>query len=61
MITTPFPVTPVYEVAPPVIEGEIVVRGTDGVPAGSRPRMMRRPVVEETAGTASGSKGGDRA
>ncbi|MFD8644577.1 DUF4255 domain-containing protein [Streptomyces zaomyceticus] len=61
VVTTPFPVTPVYDVAPPVTEGEIVVRGTDGVPAGSRPRMMRRPVVEEAAGTASGAKGGERA
>ncbi|WP_079042356.1 DUF4255 domain-containing protein [Streptomyces aureus] len=42
VITTPFPVTPVYEVAPPVTEGEIVVRGMAGVPAASRPRMIRR-------------------
>ncbi|WP_318212503.1 DUF4255 domain-containing protein [Streptomyces sp. SJL17-1] len=42
VITTPFPVTPVYEVAPPVTEGEIVVRGVAGVPAASRPRMIRR-------------------
>ncbi|WP_395366826.1 DUF4255 domain-containing protein [Streptomyces sp. YH02] len=42
VITTPFPVTPVYEVAPPVTEGEIVVRGVAGVPAATRPRMIRR-------------------
>ncbi|MFD4315572.1 DUF4255 domain-containing protein [Streptomyces sp. NPDC058548] len=42
VITTPFPVTPVYEVAPPVTEGEIVVRGVAGVPAASRPRRIRR-------------------
>ncbi|MFJ8660010.1 DUF4255 domain-containing protein [Streptomyces sp. NPDC093795] len=48
VITTPFPVTPVYDVAPPVTEAEIVVRGTDGVPAATRPRMIRR----------AGSKGG---
>ncbi|MEU1225756.1 DUF4255 domain-containing protein [Streptomyces sp. NPDC005828] len=43
VVTTPFPVTPVYEAAPPVTEGaEVVVRGIDGVPADSRPRMRRR-------------------
>ncbi|MFE6072404.1 DUF4255 domain-containing protein [Streptomyces sp. NPDC056525] len=49
VITTPFPVTPVYEVAPPVTEGEIVVRGVAGVPATSRPRMIRRQGVARVA------------
>lgn len=44
VITTPFPVTPVYGAAPPVTEGaEVVVRGIDGVPDDSAPRMLRRP------------------
>lgn len=44
VITTPFPVTPVYGAAPPVTEGaEVVVRGFDGVPDDSAPRMLRRP------------------
>ncbi|WP_370410023.1 DUF4255 domain-containing protein [Streptomyces fradiae] len=44
VITTPFPVTPVYGAAPPVTEGaEVVVRGLDGVPNDSSPRMLRRP------------------
>ncbi|MEV6327701.1 DUF4255 domain-containing protein [Streptomyces sp. NPDC051909] len=44
VITTPFPVTPVYGAAPPVTEGaEVVVRGLDGVPDDSAPRMLRRP------------------
>ncbi|MEU7028469.1 DUF4255 domain-containing protein [Streptomyces sp. NPDC046275] len=43
VITTPFPVTPVYGAAPPVTEGaELVVRGIDGVPDDSAPRMLRR-------------------
>ncbi|MEV0090286.1 DUF4255 domain-containing protein [Streptomyces sp. NPDC050738] len=43
VITTPFPVTPVYDVAPPVTEGAAVsVRGRDGTPADSQPRMLRR-------------------
>ncbi|MFI6644224.1 DUF4255 domain-containing protein [Streptomyces sp. NPDC050504] len=44
VVTTPFPVTPVFDVAPPVTEGVIRVRGTDGTTAGSRPRIMRRSV-----------------
>ncbi|MEV4426267.1 DUF4255 domain-containing protein [Streptomyces sp. R-07] len=42
VVTTPFPVTPVYEVAPPVTEAEVLVRGIDGVPGDSRPRLRRR-------------------
>ncbi|CAM5683958.1 hypothetical protein GCM10010222_20810 [Streptomyces tanashiensis] len=42
VVTTPFPVTPVYEVAPPVTEAEVLVRGIDGVPGDSRPRVRRR-------------------
>ncbi|MEV7568983.1 DUF4255 domain-containing protein [Streptomyces tanashiensis] len=42
VVTTPFPVTPVYEVAPPVTEAEVLVRGIDGVPSDSRPRVRRR-------------------
>ncbi|MFE3180383.1 DUF4255 domain-containing protein [Streptomyces violascens] len=41
VITTPFPVTPVYDVAPPVTEGVITVRGRDGVPDDAKPRIMR--------------------
>ncbi|MFC8584716.1 DUF4255 domain-containing protein [Streptomyces sp. NPDC057217] len=44
VVVTPFPVTPVYESAPPVTVGaELVVRGLDGVPDDSAPRMLRRP------------------
>ncbi|MFC8177164.1 MULTISPECIES: DUF4255 domain-containing protein [unclassified Streptomyces] len=44
VVVTPFPVTPVYEAAPPVTVGaELVVRGVDGVPGDSGPRMLRRP------------------
>ncbi|MEU8758771.1 DUF4255 domain-containing protein [Streptomyces sp. NPDC048659] len=43
VITTPFPVVPVYDVAPPVTEGMMVtVRGSDGPPSDSAPRMVRR-------------------
>ncbi|MEU9293856.1 DUF4255 domain-containing protein [Streptomyces sp. NPDC048266] len=48
VVTTPFPVTPVYEVAPPVTEAEIVVRGLDATATEVRPRMIRR----------AGSRGG---
>lgn len=42
VITVPFPVSPSYEVAPPVTEGAVtVVRGLDGVPGDSAPRMLR--------------------
>ncbi|MGA5565437.1 DUF4255 domain-containing protein [Streptomyces platensis] len=42
VVTVPFPVSPSYEVAPPVTEGAVtVVRGIDGVPGDSRPRMLR--------------------
>jgi hypothetical protein len=41
VITTPFPVTPVYDVAPPVTEGVVTVRGRDGVPNDAKPRYMR--------------------
>ncbi|MFF5639306.1 DUF4255 domain-containing protein [Streptomyces sp. NPDC012825] len=44
VVVTPFPVAPAYDPAPPVTVGaELVVRGIDGVPADSRPRMLRRP------------------
>ncbi|MEU3749193.1 MULTISPECIES: DUF4255 domain-containing protein [Streptomyces] len=49
VVSTPFPVTPVYEVAPPVTEGHVVVRGTDGTQGDSRPRMMRRSVSSVSA------------
>ncbi|GAA2769876.1 DUF4255 domain-containing protein [Streptomyces showdoensis] len=42
VITTPFPVVPVYDVAPPVTEVQITTRGTDGVPSDSAPRVIRR-------------------
>ncbi|MFE1171916.1 DUF4255 domain-containing protein [Streptomyces sp. NPDC058773] len=42
VITVPFPVSPSYDVAPPVTEGAVaVVRGLDGVPGDSEPRMLR--------------------
>ncbi|MFI5524489.1 DUF4255 domain-containing protein [Streptomyces platensis] len=42
VVTVPFPVSPSYEVAPPVTEGAVtVVHGIDGVPGDSRPRMLR--------------------
>ncbi|MEU1863317.1 DUF4255 domain-containing protein [Streptomyces gardneri] len=57
VISTPFPVTPVYQVAPPVTEGELVVRGIDGTPGDSRPRMMRRSVTTmSTPGAATTAK-----
>ncbi|MFB7836906.1 DUF4255 domain-containing protein [Streptomyces sp. NPDC056056] len=61
VITTPFPVTPVYDAAPPVTEGEIVVRGVAGVPAASRSRMTRRQGairVTHQARTPEGGKEG---
>ncbi|GEB55872.1 DUF4255 domain-containing protein [Streptomyces gardneri] len=64
VISTPFPVTPVYQVAPPVTEGELVVRGIDGTPGDSRPRMMRRSVTTmstpgaATTAKATGTEGG---
>lgn len=43
VVTTPFPVVPVYDVAPPVTEGAVVtVRATDGLPSDSAPRTTRR-------------------
>ncbi|MCF3125340.1 DUF4255 domain-containing protein [Streptomyces arenae] len=42
VITVPFPVSPVYDVAPPVTEGAVVtVRGKNGEPGDARPRMLR--------------------
>ncbi|WP_405836693.1 DUF4255 domain-containing protein [Streptomyces platensis] len=42
VVTVPVPVSPSYEVAPPVTEGTVtVVRGIDGVPGDSEPRMLR--------------------
>ncbi|GFE18384.1 hypothetical protein Sgleb_64310 [Streptomyces glebosus] len=42
VVTVPVPVSPSYEVAPPVTEGAVtVVRGIDGVPGDSEPRMLR--------------------
>ncbi|MFE0648572.1 DUF4255 domain-containing protein [Streptomyces sp. NPDC059534] len=58
VITTPFPVAPVYDVAPPVTEAEIVVRGADGVPGDARPRIVRRAAAP---GTASGARDGSGA
>ncbi|WP_432060075.1 DUF4255 domain-containing protein [Streptomyces sp. S1] len=48
VVLTPFPVAPAYEAAPPVTVGaELVVRGLDGVPDDSAPRMLRRPAPPE--------------
>ncbi|MEU8965413.1 DUF4255 domain-containing protein [Streptomyces sp. NPDC048491] len=63
VITTPFPVTPVYPVAPPVTEGVITVRGRDGVPADAKPRLMRGsrsggPGTGTGAGTGAGAGAG---
>ncbi|MBD0741182.1 DUF4255 domain-containing protein [Streptomyces sp. CBMA152] len=49
VITTPFPVTPVYDVAPPVTDAMITVRGRDGVPGDSRPRTLRTSTRREAA------------
>jgi len=55
VVTVPFPVSPSYEVAPPVTEGAVtVVRGIDGVPGDSRPRMLRSA---PGASPAQGSEG----
>ncbi|MFF3743840.1 DUF4255 domain-containing protein [Streptomyces kronopolitis] len=52
VITVPFPVTPSYEVAPPVTEGAaVVVRGVDGTPDDSRLRMLRPVPDAEPSGT----------
>ncbi|MEU7074578.1 DUF4255 domain-containing protein [Streptomyces narbonensis] len=64
VVSTPFPVTPAYEVAPPVTEGQVVVRGTDGAQGDSRPRMMRRSVTPVSTpgatvgGSGTGTEGG---
>ncbi|MEU8617934.1 DUF4255 domain-containing protein [Streptomyces sp. NPDC048623] len=63
VVTTPFPVTPVYGAAPPVTEGaEVLVRGIDGVPDDSAPRMLRRPGGVTARGplprTSDGARGG---
>ncbi|MEX0171484.1 DUF4255 domain-containing protein [Streptomyces sp. LMG1-1-1.1] len=58
VITTPFPVTQVYAVAPPVTEAEIVVRGADGVPGDARPRIVRRTAM---SGSAPAAEEGDGA
>ncbi|MFF4181850.1 DUF4255 domain-containing protein [Streptomyces sp. NPDC001691] len=63
VITTPFPVTPVYPVAPPVTEGVITVRGRDGVPDDAKPRMMRTSrdgTRRDTARDGGGRDGGAR-
>ncbi|WP_037896772.1 DUF4255 domain-containing protein [Streptomyces sp. NRRL S-920] len=41
VVIVPFPVSPAYDVAPPVTEGAVVVRGIDGEPGDSRPRPLR--------------------
>lgn len=52
VITVPFPVTPSYEVAPPVTEGAaVVVRGVDGTLDDSRLRMLRSVPETEPSGT----------
>lgn len=59
VITVPFPVTPSYEVAPPVTEGAaVVVRGVDGTPDDSRLRMLRPAPDPAPSGT--GSRAGER-
>lgn len=58
VVVTPFPVTPVYEAAPPVTVGaELVVRGIDGVPGDSRPRMLRRPAAPAARGEDGAGRG----
>ncbi|MFE1766715.1 DUF4255 domain-containing protein [Streptomyces angustmyceticus] len=59
VITVPFPVTPSYEVAPPVTQGAaVVVRGVDGSPDDSRLRMLRSAPDGAPSGT--GSREGER-
>ncbi|ATL30485.1 DUF4255 domain-containing protein [Streptomyces formicae] len=41
VITVPFPVSPTYDVAPPVTESAVVVRGFDGLNSDARPRVLR--------------------
>lgn len=68
VVTTPFPVTPVYDVAPPVTEGSVLVRGISGTPGEVRPRMMRRSVgakglkgaLSESAAAASDAASGGK-
>ncbi|MFF1376091.1 DUF4255 domain-containing protein [Streptomyces sp. NPDC058308] len=51
VITVPFPVSPTYEVAPPVTEGAVVaVRDIEGELGEPRPRMLRKQ-REDGAGT----------
>ncbi|MFC9241620.1 DUF4255 domain-containing protein [Streptomyces decoyicus] len=59
VITVPFPVTPSYEVAPPVTEGAaVVVRGVDGPPDDSRLRMLRS--APDAAPNGTGPREGER-
>ncbi|MFG2491794.1 DUF4255 domain-containing protein [Streptomyces caniferus] len=59
VITVPFPVTPSYEVAPPVTEGAaVVVRGVDGSPDDSRPRMLRS--APDASPSGAGPREGER-
>ncbi|MGI5256563.1 DUF4255 domain-containing protein [Streptomyces angustmyceticus] len=59
VITVPFPVTPSYEVAPPVTQGAaVVVRGVDGSPDDSRLRMLRS--APDGAPSGAGSREGER-
>ncbi|MEU6127236.1 DUF4255 domain-containing protein [Streptomyces sp. NPDC047123] len=47
VLTVPFPVSPTYEVAPPVTEGAAVgIRGLDGEQGEARPRMLRKQRTE---------------
>ncbi|MFJ2767975.1 DUF4255 domain-containing protein [Streptomyces sp. NPDC087300] len=46
VVTVPFPVSPTYEVAPPVTESAVVVRGFDGENADARPRVLRKSVAD---------------
>lgn len=57
VVTVPFPVSPSYEVAPPVTEGAVtVVRGIDGVPGDSRPRMLRSAPSASPAQASEGER-----
>ncbi|MDT0456725.1 DUF4255 domain-containing protein [Streptomyces sp. DSM 41527] len=58
VLTVPFPVSPSYAVAPPVTEGAVaVVRGLDGVPGDSQPRMLRSAPGAASSTTAGEEEG----
>ncbi|KOG88333.1 DUF4255 domain-containing protein [Streptomyces varsoviensis] len=59
VVTVPFPVSPSYEVAPPVTEAVTKVKGVDGVPGDAQPRVLRS-VPGAGPGAGGAPRGGPR-